>query len=140
MKTSRRGAVAPFIVMEVMRAANERQKATGDVLHLEVGQPDTGAPQGVIRAAHRALDGDRLAPADGAFYLNVDIGHVSNDSEAFCRRLLADTGVACTPDVDFDTGRGRRTLRISFAGSTDDMAEAARRIERWLKAPGGVRV
>ncbi|MEX0760238.1 MAG: aminotransferase class I/II-fold pyridoxal phosphate-dependent enzyme, partial [Tistlia sp.] len=45
---------------------------------------------------------DRLAPADGAFYLYADVGHLTNDSQAFCRRLLAETGVAITPGIDFD--------------------------------------
>ncbi|MBV8165249.1 MAG: aminotransferase class I/II-fold pyridoxal phosphate-dependent enzyme, partial [Alphaproteobacteria bacterium] len=49
-----------------------------------------------------------FAPADGAFYLYADVGHLTNDSEAFCRRLLADTGVALTPGIDFDPARGSR--------------------------------
>lgn len=57
---SARGDIAPFYVMEVMRAAEERELAGGDVLHLEVGQPSTPAPSGVIAAAHRALDEDVL--------------------------------------------------------------------------------
>jgi aspartate/methionine/tyrosine aminotransferase len=73
-----------------------------------------------------------FAPSDGAFYLYADVGHLTNDSEAFCRRMLEETGVATTPGTDFDSGRGHRSLRISFAGSTDDMAEAARRLSRWL--------
>jgi aspartate/methionine/tyrosine aminotransferase len=74
----------------------------------------------------------RFAPPDGAFYLYADVGQLTNDSEAFCRRMLAETGVAATPGVDFDAGRGHRFLRLSFAGSTDDMAEAARRLRAWL--------
>ena len=46
--------------MEVMRAAAERGAAGADVVHLEVGQPGTAAPTGVIAAAHRALDEDVL--------------------------------------------------------------------------------
>ena len=57
---SRRGDISPFYVMEVMRAAEERELAGNDVLHLEVGQPSTPAPRGVIAAAHRALDEDVL--------------------------------------------------------------------------------
>jgi aspartate/methionine/tyrosine aminotransferase len=76
---------------------------------------------------------DRLAPADGAFYIYADIAHLTNDSEEFCRRMLAETGIAATPGVDFDTARGNRYLRFSFAGSTEDMAEAARRLKDWLK-------
>ena len=74
----------------------------------------------------------QFAPPDGAFYLYVDVGNLTNDSEAFCRRMLEETGVAVTPGTDFDSGRGHRSLRISFAGSTEDMAEAAQRLIRWL--------
>jgi aspartate/methionine/tyrosine aminotransferase len=73
-----------------------------------------------------------FAPPDGAFYLYADVANMTNDSEAFCRRILADSGVAVTPGTDFDSKRGHRSLRISFAGSTEDMAEAARRLIRWL--------
>ena len=48
---SNRGDIAPFYVMEVMRAAEEREFSGGEVLHLEVGQPSTPAPAGVIAAA-----------------------------------------------------------------------------------------
>jgi aspartate/methionine/tyrosine aminotransferase len=74
---------------------------------------------------------DRLAPADGAFYLYADVAHLTNDSEDFCRRLLAETGVATTPGIDFDPARGRAWLRISFSGDTADIAEAAQRLGRW---------
>ena len=75
---------------------------------------------------------DRLAPADGAFYIYADVGHLTNDSEAFCRRMLAETGVAATPGVDFDPERGHRYLRFSFAGAEAEIAEAAERLEAWL--------
>ena len=71
---------------------------------------------------------DRLAPPDGAFYLYADVSHLTNDSEALCRRLLAETAVALTPGADFDPARGAGTLRISFAGATATIAEAARRL------------
>jgi aspartate/methionine/tyrosine aminotransferase len=74
---------------------------------------------------------DRLAPPDGAFYIYADVAHLTNDSVEFCRRILAETGVALTPGVDFDPARGSGTLRISFAGSTATIAEAARRLRVW---------
>jgi aspartate/methionine/tyrosine aminotransferase len=77
---------------------------------------------------------DRLAPADGAFYIYADVRRLSNDSEDFCRRMLLETGVATTPGIDFDPGRGRAFVRFSFAGNTDDMAEAARRLIAWTGA------
>jgi len=74
---------------------------------------------------------DRLAPADGAFYLYADVAHLTNDSQEFCRRILRELGIAVTPGVDFDPARGHRTLRISFAGAAATIAEAARRLRAW---------
>jgi len=73
-----------------------------------------------------------FAPAEGAFYLYADIASLTRDSEAFCKRLLIETGVAVTPGLDFDPVDGGRWVRFSFAGSTESVAEAARRLERWL--------
>ena len=64
LKVARRGRIAPFIVMDVLRAANERAAAGADILHLEIGQPATPAPAGVRAAARRALDGDALGYSD----------------------------------------------------------------------------
>ncbi len=64
VKVAERGKIPAFIVMDVMRAANERAAAGGEVQHMEVGQPGTSAPAGVIAAAHRALDNDRLGYTD----------------------------------------------------------------------------
>ncbi|MBL4720076.1 MAG: aminotransferase class I/II-fold pyridoxal phosphate-dependent enzyme, partial [Alphaproteobacteria bacterium] len=50
----------PFHVMEVMRAANAREAQGETVYHMEVGQPDTSAPEGVLRAAETALRSHRL--------------------------------------------------------------------------------
>src|SRR6185437_16970410 len=66
----------------------------------------------------------RLSPAQGAFYLFADITERSNDSVAFCKRMLAEVGVAATPGVDFDHARGNRFLRFSYCGPEDDMGEA----------------
>ena len=77
---------------------------------------------------------DRLSPAEGAFYLFADISERSNDSMAFCARILAETGVAVTPGVDFDRNRGNRFLRFSYCGPEGDMIEAAERLKAWRKA------
>ncbi len=76
---------------------------------------------------------DRLTPPDGAFYLFADVSRLTNDSHAFCSRMLAEAGVAATPGADFDTARGHRHLRFSFAGSTADMEEAVRRLAAWRR-------
>ena len=74
---------------------------------------------------------DRLAPADGAFYIYADVTQRTNDSEAFCKRMLAETGVAATPGIDFDPARGNRFVRFSFAGPEDEIAEALKRLRAW---------
>src|SRR6478609_3632170 len=75
---------------------------------------------------------DRLAPADGAFYVYADIGHVTGDSYGWCLQLLEETGVATAPGIDFDTRRGNEFVRISFAGGADEITEGLDRLERWL--------
>lgn len=67
---------------------------------------------------------EHFAPADGAFYVYVDVGELTNDSQAFCRKILADTGVALAPGLDFDPDRGNRFLRLSYA-ETNAAIEAA---------------
>ncbi len=75
-----------------------------------------------------------LAPADGAFYLYADIANLTDDSEGFVRRMLAETGVAATPGIDFDEAEGRYFVRFCYAGGFDDMREAARRLKGWMRA------
>lgn len=75
---------------------------------------------------------DRLAPADGAFYVYADVSHLTDDSMALCHRLLADTGVATAPGIDFDTVDGGSFLRFSFAGAPAEIAAALERLESWL--------
>lgn len=76
---------------------------------------------------------DRVAPTDGAFYVYADVSDHTADSMSFCSELLADTGVAIAPGVDFDTGHGDSFVRLSFAGPTADITEALRRIGPWLR-------
>jgi aspartate/methionine/tyrosine aminotransferase len=75
-----------------------------------------------------------IAPPDGAFYIYADVGHLTDDSLAFCERLLRDTGVAIAPGVDFDPVEGRRFIRISFAVSTDLVREGVERLVPWFAA------
>src|SRR4029077_5463139 len=55
----------------------------------------------------------RFAPADGAFYLYIDVSSLTRDREPFCRQMLAEIGVATTPGRDFDPIHGDDWLRIS---------------------------
>ncbi len=64
---SRRSAIEPFIVMDVMRAAADREQAGHRVIHMEVGQPGEAAPPVVLDAARTAL-------ADGAIGYTEALG------------------------------------------------------------------
>jgi len=74
----------------------------------------------------------RLAPADGAFYVYADVSDFTDDSLTFSERLLAETGVAIAPGVDFDTVNGGSFVRLSFAGPTADIDAALSRLGPWL--------
>ncbi|MFN3877448.1 MAG: pyridoxal phosphate-dependent aminotransferase [Brevundimonas sp.] len=81
-----------------------------------------------------ALGLKKIAPPDGAFYIWADIGHLTDDSVAFCERLLRDTGVATAPGVDFDPVDGHRFIRFSFAVSTPEIEDALNRLRPWFAA------
>jgi aspartate/methionine/tyrosine aminotransferase len=76
---------------------------------------------------------DRLAPADGAFYVYADIEHLTHDAMSWCQRLLVDTGLAVVPGIDFDPERGSRFIRLSFAGSHAEIEQALRRLTGWVQ-------
>ena len=56
MRLSRRSEVEPFIVMDVMEAAARAEADGRHIIHMEVGQPGTPAPQGAREALARAME------------------------------------------------------------------------------------
>jgi aspartate/methionine/tyrosine aminotransferase len=89
----------------------------------------------LMLAALPRLGLSRVAPPDGAFYAYADIGHLTDDSVAFCKTLLRETGVATAPGVDFDPENGHRFIRFSFAVATAEVTEAIGRLEAWWPRP-----
>jgi aspartate/methionine/tyrosine aminotransferase len=61
LKIGQAATAPPFLVMDVIAAANARQAAlppgAPGVLRMEVGQPATGAPAGAVQAVQQALRG-----------------------------------------------------------------------------------
>lgn len=53
--STRAASMESFKVMDVLRRANQLQAEGHNVLHCEIGQPQTGAPQHVVQAAQQAL-------------------------------------------------------------------------------------
>ncbi|MCG8547461.1 MAG: aminotransferase class I/II-fold pyridoxal phosphate-dependent enzyme, partial [Alphaproteobacteria bacterium] len=97
LKTAKRSQVSSFMVMDVLRAANERAAAGGAVYHLEVGQPGTSAPAGVLDAAAAALRSDRIGYTEalGIGPLRQAISRHYRDYygvEFYPERIVATTG------------------------------------------------
>lgn len=101
------------------------------VPELEDNRQTYAKNRAILLEALAALGLDRMAPADGAFYIYIDISHLTDDAAAFARDMLDEIGVAATPGTDFDATRGNRYLRLSYARSTADIAEGARRLSAW---------
>jgi aspartate/methionine/tyrosine aminotransferase len=79
-----------------------------------------------------ALGITEIAPPDGAFYLYANVGHITNDSLAFCIRAVEDIGVALAPGIDFDPQHGHRFVRFSFAVSPAEIETALELLQAWL--------
>jgi aspartate/methionine/tyrosine aminotransferase len=95
-----------------------------------------------VYAANRALLLEALprlglslaAPADGAFYLLLDISHHRQNALEFCRRALHEAQVSMTPGVDFCETEGHRWVRIAYARRTDEVKEGIGRLAAWIDA------
>jgi aspartate/methionine/tyrosine aminotransferase len=116
-------ALAAFDARDELEANKQVYRANRDLLLREL--PKAGLAN--------------IVPADGAFYLYVDVSDITDDSGALARDMLAETGVAATSGVDFDEERGHRYLRFSYAGTHADIAEAARRLQGWRRLQQRVR-
>lgn len=108
-------------------AMDSREELDG---HVEVYRRN----RALLLAALPRLGLERIAPPDGAFYIYADISRFTEDSLAFCMKLLEDTGVATAPGVDFDPVEGHRFMRFSFALSTPEIEEALALLEPWFAA------
>lgn len=75
---------------------------------------------------------DRLAPADGAFYVYADVSRWTDDSVGFVFRALAECGVALAPGVDFDPVNGGRFVRMCFAGDAAEIGQGIAWLGEWL--------
>ena len=74
-----------------------------------------------------------FSPPDGAFYFYIKVAHLGMGSPEVCRRILHEAGVAVTPGLDFDPFHGREWLRLSYAVSEAEIAQACERLGAWMK-------
>jgi len=81
----------------------------------------------------KEIPAENIAPADGGFYVYVDLGddNVCLEKELgsteMCSQLLENEGVALTPGTDFEdpaNNLGNRRFRISYSGSIETIEMA----------------
>ena len=64
MRNSTRGDVDPFIVMDVMEAARRAEAEGRHIIHMEVGQPGTGAPKLALERLAADMENEPLGYTD----------------------------------------------------------------------------
>jgi aspartate/methionine/tyrosine aminotransferase len=108
-----------------LAALGERDYSEAQKAHYAANRP-------LLTEGLRAL-GFGVDEGDGAFYAYADASRFTNDSLAFCKRMLNEAGVAASPGVDFDRVNGGRFVRFSYAGSRETMEKALQRLAPFLK-------
>jgi len=68
----------------------------------------------------------------GGFFVYADCSRFSNDSEKFCRDVLAGCGVAFTPGIDFGTHRAAQHVRFAYTIGMDKLEDGVARLARFL--------
>ncbi len=79
--------VEPFHTMTISRLAHELKAAGRSIIHMEFGQPSTGAPRAAVAAAHRVLDDDAMG-----YWESAEL------RAAIARRYRDENGVTVEPD------------------------------------------
>ena len=97
VQPSKRSQVESFKVMDVMAAATALEAKGEHIIHLEVGQPSTGAPSKVLEAAKQALESDKIGytSAQGVMALRHRISRHYKEKygcDVAVERILVTTG------------------------------------------------
>ncbi len=71
-------------------------------------------------------------PVDGAFYVYIDVSNLTNDSMDFCRRAIAEAGVAITPGLDFDPEEGTGSCASPSPEQKRTCATPVAQLGAWL--------
>jgi len=67
---------------------------------------------------------------DGAFYIYADVSAVTDDSFAYCQRMLDEVKVAITPGADFGSYRASQYVRVAYTTGIDRLEQAIARMQR----------
>jgi aspartate/methionine/tyrosine aminotransferase len=103
--------IDPFIVMDVMREANQREVEGEDIIHMEVGQPATPAPRAARERAQRALAEERLGYTEALGMLAL--------RERIARYVKERYGVAIGPERVVVTAGSSAGFVLAFLATLD---------------------
>jgi aspartate/methionine/tyrosine aminotransferase len=70
----------------------------------------------------------------GGFFVYADSSRFDDDSERFCRDVLAGAGVAITPGIDFGAHRGEAHVRFAYTVEREKLEDGVARLARFLAA------
>ena len=76
---------------------------------------------------------NKFLKPQGAFYFYAHVKDLHADSREFALKMLDETGVVAMPGTPFDPVNGHQYIRFSYAGSTEDIEEAVKRLQAWKR-------
>lgn len=71
-------------------------------------------------------------PAQGAFYIYVDVSSITDNAMDWCLALLEAEGVALTPGADFGVEEAHKYVRFAYTCDLERLKEALARIKRFM--------
>ncbi len=74
-----------------------------------------------------------VAPAQGAFYVFVDVSGITESAMQWCLGLLDQYKVALTPGDDFGEHNAHKYVRFAYTCDESRLEEALNRIEQYIK-------
>lgn len=74
----------------------------------------------------------------GAFYLYLPVGHLTDQADQWALRLLQQQHVAITPGKDFGTFQAQQRIRLAYTTDTARLLEAVERISAFIASEQAV--
>ncbi|MEO9653550.1 aminotransferase class I/II-fold pyridoxal phosphate-dependent enzyme [Marinomonas sp.] len=102
------------------------------LLECEARRQTLAKRRDVLLAGIQTLGLPVVAPAQGAFYLYVDVSSVANDAMQWCLDLLEEQKVALTPGADFGVKDADKYVRFAYTCDEARLTEAVARIQHFI--------
>jgi aspartate/methionine/tyrosine aminotransferase len=119
--------IEPFHTIDVSRRANALRQAGRSIIHMEFGQPSTGAPRASIDVAHRILDTEPLgywesqALKDRIALHYHQAYNVTLNPERIVLTCGASPALVLALNVAFDSGATVATARPGYVAYRNDL-------------------